>query len=107
MRLRIEDFKRENTWYSPCKELIDTNYWRQLEESDKWVEAKKRKEPVNWVFNIEKSEVFDYLGWEKAGNKSHDEDSSMFPEFVNHDQLYLFITIAIKLHNEKYETRAV
>lgn len=92
MTLSIEDFQ-PNSINFLIKYYVPT------------VEARRKlgKEfGVNWIFSITKTEVFNFLEWKQCiDNSTHWDKQSGFPEFSNEAQAYLFLAIAIKLHNEK------
>lgn len=102
MKLSISDFNFQTSFYEPkshiLKAITDEKYRRIID----------RDGCCNWIFNVTKKTVFDYLGWRPCDDTAlYWDDVSdtelqnlYFPEFRTEEMALMFLITTIILHNE-------
>lgn len=100
MRLHLSDFElHAGYFYTPKYEVQTSDYYNSC-----LLDFGVNEGYSNWIFKINKADVFKELGWKEELNLiSHRDGNGLFPSFSDKHQVTLFLTIAILLHNEKYE----
>lgn len=107
MILSVNDFALDsggNYFYTPKLHILETSYYNEV-HNEFYENNNDCLESTNWIFQVDKEEVFNELGWQPFEFEDTHLNSldGSFPEFENQDQATLFLITAILLHNEKIQ----